>query len=66
MLTTFANSLVPVQDQQSFGPDQDPNCLTLGLPRLHVNGTVCVFAINIYKIGQLFTQTLARDQRCGL
>ena len=28
-LITFANSLDPDQDQQNFGPDLDPNGLTL-------------------------------------
>ena len=31
-----------------------------------VNDTVSCFAINIYKIGLLFTRTLACDQRHGL
>ena len=31
-----------------------------------VNGTISIFAINIYKIGLLFTRTLPRDQRRGL
>ena len=31
-----------------------------------VNGTVCVFAINVYKIGLPFTRTLPRDQRRDL
>ena len=31
-----------------------------------INGTFRVFAINVYKIGLPFTQTLARDKHCGL
>ena len=27
LLITFENSLKPVQDQHSVGPDLDPNCL---------------------------------------
>ena len=29
LLITFANSLDPDHDRQNFGPDLDPNCLTL-------------------------------------
>ena len=39
--------------------------MQVGLPRLHVV-PFRVFAINVYKIGLPFTQTLPCDQRHGL
>ena len=32
LLITFAKSLDPDQDQQSIGPDQDPNRLIISVP----------------------------------
>ena len=44
------------------------NSLSLGRASMftHVNGNVCVYAINIYKNGLPFKQILAHDKLHGL